>query len=134
MRGLAVAVGGSLGALLRWAVGLLIAVPQGGFPLATFVVNVTGAFGLGIAGIVLTERMAPTRYLRQVIAIGFFGAYTTFSTMAVEGVRLIEGGRFATALAYWVLTLVVGQMAGVYGMWLGRLEVWGKWSGHEAGG
>ena len=127
-------VGGAVGALLRWLVGLAIAVPPGGFPLATFVVNVTGAFGLGVAGVVLTERMAPTRYLRHLIAIGFFGAYTTFSTMAVEGVRLIERGRVTTGLAYWVLTLIGGQMAGVYGLWLGRLEAWGKWGRHEARG
>jgi len=131
---LAVVAGGGLGALLRWAIGLLIVVPQGSFPLATFVVNVTGAFGLGVAAIVLTERMAPTRYLRQLIAVGFFGAYTTFSTMAVEGVRLIEKGRVGTAVTYWMLTLILGQMAGVYGMWLGRMEVLGKWSSHEAGG
>jgi fluoride exporter len=134
VRSVAVMVGGAAGALLRWAVGLAIVVPVGGFPLATFVVNMTGAFGLGAGGVVLTERMAPTRYLRDLVGIGFFGAYTTFSTMAVEGVRLLERGRVATALAYWVATLIAGQMAGVYGMWLGRLEAWGRRGRHEARG
>jgi CrcB protein len=95
----------------------------GGFPLATFLVNVTGAFGLGLVAVLLLERLAPTRYLRPLLGIGFFGApYTTFSTMAMEGVRLLDQGRPALAVGYWLATLLVGQMAGVYGMWLGRLR------------
>lgn len=123
MRTAAVAIGGAVGALARWSVGQLIGGSGAGFPLATLVVNLSGAFGLGLLGVIMYERVRPTRYLRPLIAIGFFGAYTTFSTMAVEGVRLIEAGRVATAALYWVLTLVTGQMAGVYGMWVGRLEL-----------
>lgn len=116
--------GGALGAVSRWAVGLALAPTSGsGFPLATFVVNISGAFGLGFAAVLLIERLPPTRYLRNLIGIGFFGAYTTFSTMAMEGVRLVENGRVATAATYWVLALIVGQMAGVYGMWLGRADL-----------
>jgi len=69
-------VGGAAGALLRWSLGLLIVSPPGGFPVATFVVNMTGAFGLGVAGVIFAERMSPTRFLRELIAIEFFGAYT----------------------------------------------------------
>jgi CrcB protein len=94
-----------------------------GFPWATLVVNASGAFGLGLAAVLLTERLPPTRYLRTLVGMGFFGAYTTFSTMAVEGVRLLDRGRAGTAVLYWLLTLVVGQMAAVYGMWLGRVEL-----------
>jgi CrcB protein len=65
---------------------------------------VSGAFGLALVGVLLTERLAPTRYLRTPIAIGFLGAYTTFSTMAVEGVRLIDHGRAGTAFGYWIMT------------------------------
>jgi CrcB protein len=123
VRSFVVFLGGACGALARWAIGLALAGSPRAFPLATFVVNTTGAFGLGLAATLLTERLSPTRYLRSLIAIGFFGAYTTFSTMAVEGVRLLDAGRPGTALEYWVLTLFVGQMAGVYGMWLGRIEL-----------
>jgi CrcB protein len=93
----------------------------GGFPLATLLINVTGAFALGL-GVLLWERLAPTRYLRPLLGIGFLGAYTTFSTMAMEGVRLLDQGRPGLAVGYWLATLLGGQMAGVWGMWLGRLR------------
>jgi fluoride exporter len=118
----AVFVGGALGALARWGVAAALAVSPDRFPLATFLVNVTGAFGLGIAAVLLTERLPPGRYLRPLVAIGFFGAYTTFSIMAVEGVRLVEAGRIPLALTYWISTLLAGQAAGIYGMWLARLR------------
>jgi fluoride exporter len=122
MRLAAVMVGGALGAVARWAFEL--AIPSlGGFPLPTFLINVTGAFALGVVGVVLLERLAPTRYLRPLLGIGFLGAYTTFSTMAMEGVRLLDQDRPALAAGYWLATLLVGQMAGVYGMWLGRLRL-----------
>jgi CrcB protein len=121
-RSLAVFVGGGFGALARWGIGVALVGSSTGFPLATFIVNTTGAFGLGLAGVLLTERMPPTRNLRALIGIGFFGAYTTFSTMALEGVRLIDIGQVKMGLTYWIMTLIVGQLVGVCGMWLGRLE------------
>lgn len=120
MRAAAVFVGGALGALARWAVGLALGRP-GGFPLSTLAVNVSGAFGLGVAAVLLTERLPPRPALRSFVTIGFFGAYTTFSTMALEGVRLLASGRPAAAAVYWVATLVGGQMAGVYGIWVARV-------------
>jgi fluoride exporter len=118
----AVMVGGAAGALARWAVELAIG-SVAGFPLATFLINVTGAFAMGLVGVLLLERLAPTRYLRPLLGIGLLGAYTTFSTMAMEGVHLLDQGRLGLAVGYWLATLLVGQMAGVYGMWLGRLRL-----------
>ena len=133
MRLVAVMVGGALGAVARWAVEL--AVPSvGGFPLATLLINVSGAFGLGLLGVLLLERLPPTRYLRPLLGIGFLGAYTTFSTMAMEGVRLLDQGRPGLGVGYWAATLLVGQMAGVWGMWLGRLRLPGRRHGIERRG
>ena len=122
-RSLAVVVGGGFGALARYGIVVALASSSTRFPTATLVVNCTGAFGLGLAGVLLTERIRPTRYLRALIGIGFFGAYTTFSTMAVEGVRLVDAGHVTIALVYWVSTLILGQMAGVYGMFVGRIGI-----------
>jgi fluoride exporter len=125
MRLVAVMAGGAAGAVARWAVELAVS-SVGGFPLATLLINASGAFGLGLVGVLLLERLAPTRYLRPLLGIGFFGAYTTFSTMAMDGVRLLDGGQPGLAVGYWVATLLVGQMAGVWGMWLGRLRLSGR--------
>ena len=58
MRLVAVMVGGTVGALARWA--LLLAIPSvQGFPLSTFLINITGAFGLGLVGVLLLERLPP---------------------------------------------------------------------------
>jgi fluoride exporter len=122
MRLVAVMVGGAVGTLARWAVELTVP-SVGGFPLATFLINVTGAFLLGLVGVLLLERLPPTRYRRPLIAIGLLGAYTTFSTMAMEGVGLLDRGQVGLAIGYWLTTLLAGQMAAVYGMWLGRLRL-----------
>jgi CrcB protein len=122
--------GWALGAVSRWAVEL--AVPSvGGFPLATFLINVTGAFGLGLFGVLLLERLLPTRYLRPLLGIGFLGAYTTVSTMAMEGSAAAGRQPGRVAVCYWVATLLVGQVAGVWGMWLGRLRLSGRRHGVE---
>lgn len=123
VRSASVVAGGVLGTLARWWVGEAVPSSPLGFPWGTLVVNVTGAFMLGVVGVVLIERVARIRHLRGFLAIGLLGSYTTFSTMALEGVQLIEARRLGLAAGYWIATLVVGQMAGVYGMWLGRLRI-----------
>lgn len=118
-----VVAGGVLGTWARWLVGEIVPSSPLGFPWGTLVVNVTGAFALGVIGVVLIERVVHIGHLRSFLAIGLLGSYTTFSTMAMEGVQLIEARRLGLAAGYGVSTLVVGQMAGVYGMWLGQLRV-----------
>ncbi len=122
LRAVAVFAGGVLGTLARWAIAQAVPPPAGGFPVATFVANTSGAFALGFVSIVLLERLPTARYARLLLGVGFLGAYTTFSTMAVEGIQLLSHGSWKTAALYWIATLVVGQMCGVYGMWLARLR------------
>jgi CrcB protein len=123
VRSLAVVAGGIVGTLARWSVGEIVTSSSSGFPWATLVVNVTGAFALGAVGVVLIERVTYLGHLRTFLAIGLLGSYTTFSAMAVEGVRLIDTHHPGLAAGYWVATLVLGQVAGVLGMWSGRLRV-----------
>lgn len=95
MRLLAVALGGALGALARYAVEGLIAPRQRGpFPLSTLVVNVTGSAALGI----LAGRAPSLREVSPFLGAGFLGAFTTFSTFTYETVRLLEDGAWRQAV------------------------------------
>ena len=77
---LAVAAGGALGSPARYALEEAFPAPAGAFPAATFAINVSGAFALGLFVIAVIERFPPSRYLRPFVATGLLGAYTTFST------------------------------------------------------
>lgn len=108
----AVAVGSALGGMLRYFLGgtilSRIAVP---FPTATFVINVTGSFTLGFFLTLATERINLSPHLRLAIAVGFVGAYTTFSTFEYETARLMEERAFTSALLNIILSVLVGFIA-----------------------
>lgn len=114
----AVAAGGALGAPARYGVGRLI--PTGSFPWATFVVNATGSFALGFVLVLFLERFPPSRRLRPFVATGVLGAFTTYSTFAVETDLLVRDGHPGLAAAYAVATLVAGLAAVRAGMVVGR--------------
>jgi fluoride exporter len=116
LRYAAVAVGGALGAMLRYYLnGSLLARVCAPFPTATFVINVTGSFLLGLFLTLATERIEVSPHLRIAFAAGFVGAYTTFSTFMYETAQLTEAGDYARALANVVLSCAIGFA----GVWLG---------------
>lgn len=119
----AVGVGGALGAPARYGVAELIHVAPDTFPWATFWTNVSGSLALGLVLGVLLEHFPPTRYLRAFVATGFLGAYTTYSTFAVETDLLVKDGHAATALLYAVGSVIAGFAAVWLGMWTAR----GRW-------
>lgn len=116
----AIAVGGALGASARYGVAQLITVSPDSFPWATFWTNITGSFALGVVLALVLERFPPSRYARAFAATGFLGAYTTYSTFAVETDVLVKDGHAVTAMAYVVASLVMGFGAVWLGMWLAR--------------
>jgi len=122
----AVAVGGAVGALARYEVELAWPVGSGRFPVATFVINTSGAFLLGLVLTVSMERekkWTPVwRYLRLFACVGVLGAWTTMSTIAVESDSLVRAGDAAVALAYLAATMVAGVTAAVAGTAIGRLH------------
>ena len=118
---LAVAVGGALGATLRYFIGgTVFARSLTPFPLATFVINVTGSFVIGFFLTLATERVNMSPHLRLAVAVGFVGAYTTFSTFEYETIRLVEEGRLIHALLNVVLSVAVGFVAVWGGIALAR--------------
>ena len=116
MKWIYVGAGGFLGAIARYAVGGWISSRyRGQFPVATFVINVTGSFVLGLFLTFATERFALDPRWRLFVAVGFVGAYTTFSTFEYESERLLAAGGFWLAGANLVGSVVVGFLA----VWLG---------------
>jgi CrcB protein len=116
---LAVAVGGALGGSARYAVGEALPPDERGIPCATLTVNVSGAFVLAVLLVLVLDLWPPRRYVRPFVATGFLGAYTTFSSLAVEVDQRLSDGAFRTASLYLALTLVAGLGAAWLGLLLG---------------
>src|SRR2546423_8453633 len=96
-RCLVVGLGGFLGAIARYAVGVWIETFwRRDFPLATFLVNVSGCFILGFFLAIATERMNISPMMRLLVATGFVGPYTTFSTFEYETPRSTTTGAFGS--------------------------------------
>jgi CrcB protein len=120
-RFLAVAAGGALGSMARYAVGLMIAgVWKREFPLATFLINVSGSFVLGFFAAWGMERAAIDPLWRLLVATGFLGAYTTFSTFEMETHALTEAGAMGLALLNVVGSVAAGFVAVYLGIVLAR--------------
>jgi CrcB protein len=118
---LLVALGGALGAVSRYVVGLVVTSAFGArWPLGTFVINVTGCFVIGLC-VPLLARLSPGgEALRYLLPIGFVGAYTTFSTYALETVELIAARAWWRAGSYVVLSIVAGGLAVALGLAVAR--------------
>jgi fluoride exporter len=115
---LAVAAGSAAGGMLRYFLGsTVLARTAQPFPTATFVINITGSFLVGFFLTLATERFELSAHLRLAVAVGFVGAYTTFSTFEYETLRLAEERRFDLALLNVLLSVVVGFVA----VWGGAL-------------
>lgn len=121
MQLLLVGLGGFAGAVLRWLVdGWVSERNPTAFPFGTLVVNLTGSFLLGVLFAWVIERNVLPADIRAPVMIGFIGAYTTFSTFMLESWRLVEDGAWALATANLVGSVVLGLVAVVAGLAVGR--------------
>jgi fluoride exporter len=116
----AVFAGGFIGALAR--LGLVEALPHGAleWPWPTFIANLLGAFALGWFATRLQERLPVSAYRRPLLGTGFCGALTTFATMQLEIVRMLDGGDVVLAFAYVAASVVAGFAAVVLASGLAR--------------
>jgi fluoride exporter len=107
----AIFVGGAIGAVARY--GLAEALPHdaGTWPWATFAVNVAGALALGYLTTRLQERLPPSAYRRPLLGTGLCGALTTFSTVQVELLQMLDDGRAGLAAGYAAASIVAGVLA-----------------------
>lgn len=115
-----IAVGGALGALVRYGMIRLLPTPPGGFPWAGFVINVIGSFLLGALMVVITERRSGSPLLRPFLGVGVLGGFTTFSTYADEIRVLLDGGAGLLGASYLASTLFAAVAACALGVELAR--------------
>ena len=117
----AIAAGGALGTAARDGVGKLLPAHAGGFPVGTLTINLTGSFLLGFLVVLMIERFPPSRFARPFLAIGLLGAYTTYSTFAVDTALLVRGSHGAVAAVYVAASIIGGLVAAWAGAFSSRL-------------
>lgn len=116
---LAVAGGGALGALSRYGLsGWFATAFPGKFNVATLVINVLGSLLIGAAYVLIVEKMLMPPVFRQLIMVGFLGAFTTFSTFSLEALALLHGGQMVGALLYMFTSVLLSLAAVAIGFTL----------------
>jgi fluoride exporter len=116
-----VAVAGAVGAPLRYVVDVLVSERSAGtFPLGTMVVNISGAFALGLlTGLAMYHGLPKSS--KEILGTGLIGAYTTFSTFSLETLQLLEDGEVQAAMTNVIASLLAGGLAAAAGIALGGL-------------
>jgi CrcB protein len=118
---LAIAVGGALGAVLRYGVSNSVHRLLGrDFPYGTLVVNALGSLLMGLLFVILVERMAVSTEWRAALLVGLLGAFTTFSTFSFETLALFNAGAPIKALVNILVSVMLCLLATWLGMMLGR--------------
>jgi CrcB protein len=116
-----IGLAGSLGAILRYIVANVSGRIFGtGFPVGTFIINITGSLFLGWFMTIIRDRMIVSDTVRLAVAVGFVGAYTTFSTFVYESNTLLEDGAGIKAMLNMLGSLVAGLVAVRLGIALAR--------------
>ena len=112
MHWLAVALGGALGAMGRYAVtNWAFSILENRFPLGTLLVNVIGSFLIGICYVLIIEKGVLSPEWRHLLMAGFLGAFTTFSTFSLDALNLWQNGHGVTALGYVLLNVVLSLLS-----------------------
>lgn len=120
MRILFLAVFGIAGTLARYGLeGAVQGRVGSGFPFGTLSVNILGCFFLGLVGKFALSHAAVSPDLRVGLTVGFFGAFTTFSTFTWEAIHMLEDGEWTKGLLYVGASVLVGLAATMLGMRLG---------------
>jgi CrcB protein len=107
----AIFVGGAVGTVVRVWLGRHFTGAAPDWPWVTFTINITGSFALAYFATRLQERLPQSTYRRPLLSTGFCGAYTTFSTMQVELLEIVEAHRYGLAAGYAAASLTAGYAA-----------------------
>lgn len=115
---IAIAVGGSLGAMSRYWVSSTTYQWLGlGFPYGTLMVNVLGSLIMGFLSVLLVHRFNVSEEIRFGLLAGFLGSFTTFSTFAMDSLQLINSGAVLKLIGYILLSVLFC----IFGAWAGLI-------------
>ncbi len=119
----AIAVGGAVGACLRFALGeAMLHLFGRAFPFGTLLVNILGSFAIGLLyGLILTEQLTPNPW-RIFVGIGILGAFTTFSTFSMDTVLMLQQGAFVKATLNVLANVVLCLTLTWLGIKLGTMK------------
>lgn len=115
-----VAVGGALGALARWAVGIAWPAAHGGFPTSTMLINIIGCLLMGVLVVHVVEVREAHHLVRPFLGVGVLGGFTTFSTFSYDTQQLLSTGHLGTALGYLAATVIGSVGAAALGLAVAR--------------
>ena len=110
---IAVALGGSLGALLRYCVGQMVI-----FPFATLSVNIVGSFLIGLCYVFFDARLSSP--FAAFLMLGILGGLTTFSSFSLDVFRLLDDGRLLFVISYVIMSVVGALLACFFGIFIAR--------------
>ncbi len=111
-----VGLGGFFGSVCRYMVSLIPLGDERGFPYKTMIINVIGAFVLGLISAWISKNPTISQRLVLMLKVGVCGGFTTFSTFAFESSSLISNGKFLLATTYILISIFLGVLATVLGL------------------
>jgi len=114
-------IGGGFGSVLRYIIGKYLNNPESSFPLGTFTVNILGSLLIGIIIGLAAKNNTLTENQTLLLATGFCGGFTTFSTFAYENHVLFKSGDFTSFALYTFASFIVAFLAVFAGMYLSRM-------------
>lgn len=117
---LLVFVGGGFGSVLRYALGKYLNSPNDGIPYGTFAANILGSLLIGIILGIAVKNNTLTSNQTLLLATGFCGGFTTFSTFAYENHVFLKAGDFTSFALYTIGSFIVGFLAVFFGLFLAK--------------
>ena len=116
-----IAAGGAAGAMARyWLAGAVMRWAGQPFPYGTLTVNLLGSFAIGVAWVWLVQQQWGSEQHKQVLMIGFLGAFTTFSTFSLESIALLQQERWLAFGGYVGLSVAGCLLATAAGIWVSK--------------
>ncbi len=111
-------IGGGFGSALRYIIGKHLNNPETGIPYGTFAANIIGSLLIGIVLGLAAKNNTLSSNQTLLLATGFCGGFTTFSTFAYENHVLLKSGDFTSFALYTIASFIIGFLAVFFGMYL----------------